>query len=114
MALETSLTVARLPLTLILGLALGSDMLLKGIALIVEHLREFADQAHNLALLTWLKRAKGSLLGLECRQRITLGKSPALFGQAHNLVLTTALGKLQRRKPRAVKVLIAELMVCLL
>lgn len=78
MALETSLTVARLPLTLILGLALGSDMLLKGIALIAEHLREFADQAHNLALLTWLKRAKGSLLGLECRQRITLGKSPAL------------------------------------
>lgn len=89
-------------------------MLLKGIALIAEHLREFADQAHNLALLTWLKRAKGSLFGLECRQRITLGKSPALFGQAHNLVLTAAFGKLQRCEAPPVKVLIAELMVCLL
>ena len=114
MALETSLTVARLPLTLILGLALGSDMLLKGIALIAEHLREFADQAHNLALLTWLKRAKGSLLGLECRQRITLGKSPASSVRLTTLFLRLPSANSNVAKPRAVKVLIAELMVCLL
>ena len=60
---------------------------------------ELTDQAHDLALFPRLECLECLLLGFLRRQRVALGKPHAFFGQSHNLVLTTALGKLQRRKP---------------
>ena len=76
---------------------------------------ELTDQAHDLALFPRLERLECLLLGFLRRQRVALGKLHAFFGQSHNLVLTTALGKNSNvASPRALSVLIAELMVCLL
>ena len=84
---------------LIVSLVLGGHLPFKCLALFVQNMGELTDQAHDLALLPRLERLECLLLGFLRRQRVALGKLHTFFGQSHNLVLTTALGKLQRRKP---------------